>query len=61
MIVAVLSRVIFAANVDDSVTSRKKSRVTGANEGRGIVGREHAEKVDSEGLVGMEVTTTDVS
>ena len=61
MVVAVLSRVIFAANVDDSMTSRKKGRVTGANEGRGIVGGEHAEKVNGEGLVGMEVTTTDVN
>lgn len=33
MVVAILSRVIFAANVDDGVTSGKKSRVTGANKG----------------------------
>ena len=32
MVVAILSGVIFAANVDNSVTSGKKSWITGADE-----------------------------
>lgn len=31
MVVAILSRVIFAAHVNDGVTGGKKSRVTSAN------------------------------
>ena len=58
MVVAILSGVIFAADVDDGVTSRKKSGVTGSNEGGWIIGGEHAEKVNGKGLVGVEVTTT---
>lgn len=33
MIVAILGRVVFAANIDDGVTCREKSWVAGANEG----------------------------
>ena len=33
MVVAVLSRVIFAADVNDSVTGGEKTGVTGAKEG----------------------------
>lgn len=33
MIVAILGRVVFAANIDDSVTCGEKSWVAGANEG----------------------------
>ena len=60
VVVAVLGRVILAAHVDDGVTGREKSGVTGADEGRWIVGGEHAEKVHGECLIGVEVTTEDV-
>ena len=33
MVVTIMSRVIFAADVDDSVTSGEKTGVTGAKEG----------------------------
>lgn len=33
MVVAILSRVVFAANVDDSVASGEKSWIAGADEG----------------------------
>ena len=61
MVVAILSGVIFAANVDHSVAGGKESWVTGANEGRRLVGGEHTEKVNGKGLVGMEMTTKHVS
>lgn len=32
MVIPILGRVIFAANVDDGVTGREKSWVAGANE-----------------------------
>lgn len=33
MVIAILSRVIFATNIDDSVTGGEKGWVTGADEG----------------------------
>ena len=33
MVIAILSRVIFAADIDDSVTGGEKTGVTGAKEG----------------------------
>ena len=61
MVVAILSRVVFAADVYDSVTGGEKSRVTGAKEGRWIVGGEQAEKVNGEGLISMEMATTGIN
>lgn len=60
VVVAILGRMVFATNIDDGVTGGEKSWVTGAYQGRWIVGREHAEKVNGEGLIGVEVTTRDV-
>ena len=60
MVVAILSRVIFSANVNDGVAGGQKSWVTGSNESGWIVGWEHAEKMDGEGLVGVKMTTREI-
>ena len=61
MVVAILSRVILATNVNDGVAGGQKSWVTGSNESGWIVGGKHAEKMDGEGLVGVEMATRDIS
>ena len=60
VVVAVLGRMVLAAHVDDGVTGGEESGVTGADEGRWVVGGEHAEQVNGEGLIGVEVTTEDI-
>ena len=59
VVVAVLGRMVLAAHVDDGVAGGEKSGVTGADEGGWVVGGEHAEQVNGEGLIGVEVTTED--
>ena len=61
MVVAVLSRVILAADVNDGVAGGQKSWVAGSNKSGRVVGGKHAEKMDGEGLVSVEMTAGDVS
>lgn len=56
VVVAVLGRVILSAHVDNGVAGGEESRVTGADEGGWVVGGEHAEQVNGESLIGVEVT-----
>ena len=60
VVVAVLGRVVLAAYVDHGVAGGEESGVTGADEGGWIVGGEHAEQVNGEGFIGVEVTTGDI-
>lgn len=55
VVVAVVGRVVFAADVDNCVAFGEFGWVPGAEEGRGGVEREQAEEVDGKGFVGVEV------
>lgn len=58
MVVAVVGRVIFAADVNDGMASGQLGRIPSADESRGGVGWELTEEIDREGLVGVEMAAT---
>lgn len=55
VVIAVVGGVIFSAYIDDGVTCRELSWVSGANKRRRGVGREQTKEIDSESLIGMEM------
>ena len=55
VVVAVALGVVLAADVDNGVAGLEDLGVAGTDEGRVAVGRQHAQHVDGEGLVGVEV------
>lgn len=55
MVVTVSGCIVFAADIDNGVTGRKKGRVARADEFRGFVGREQAKEVDSKRFVGVKL------
>lgn len=56
VVVSVLGRVVFAADVYDGVAVGKEGWVTGSEKGTGVISGEEAEEVDCQSFVGVEVT-----
>jgi hypothetical protein len=61
VIIPVGGRVVYAANVDDSVAVLQFSWVARADEGGGCICGEQAEEVNGQGFVGVEVAAVMVS
>lgn len=55
VVIAVLDRVVFAADVDDGMAAREQSRIPSAEESAGGVGGEEAKHVNCQGFIGMEM------